>query len=139
MKFVFFLLFAFSSAPAFSETLLASRTIRSQEIIGPEDVVLAAGNYAGGVSDPSLLIGMEARVALYAGRPIRLGDVSTPAVVERNAIITLIYDRAGLVISTEGRALERAAAGDYIRVMNLASRTTITARVEENGSATVSN
>jgi len=81
---------------------------------------------------------MEARVALYAGRPIRQGDVGPPAVVDRNQIIPLVYMRSGVMISTEGRALDRAGPGDLIRVMNLSSRSTVTARVGSDGAAYVS-
>jgi len=41
------------------------------------------------------------------------------------------------VISTEGRALDRAGPGDFIRVMNLTSRATVTARVDGSGTAHV--
>ena len=93
---------------------------------------------AGGIADPALAIGQEARVALYAGRPIRSADLATPAIVERNQIIQIIYRQGGIVISTEGRALDRAGPGDWIRVMNLSSRATITAQIHESGVALVS-
>jgi len=91
----------------------------------------------GGLSAPSEAIGLEARVALYAGRPIRAADIGPPAVIERNQIIPLVYRRAGIVISTEGRALDRAGPGDLIRVMNLSSRATVTAQIDAAGSAIV--
>lgn len=127
------------AAPATADTIVAARTIPARTILMPEDLALREGDVAGGVSDPGMLLGQEARVALYAGRPIRLSDVGPPAVVERNAVIPLIYRNGGLVISTEGRALDRAGPGDVIRVMNLASRTTVTARIDETGAAHVFN
>ena len=39
---------------------------------------------------------------------------------------------------TEGRALARAGAGDYVRVMNLASRATVMGRVLQDGQIEVS-
>ncbi|QEE37160.1 flagellar basal body P-ring formation protein FlgA [Octadecabacter sp. SW4] len=124
--------------PAGAETLVAARTIPARTIIGPDDLLLRDIATTGGITDPSVLIGMEARVALYAGRPIRQGDVGPPAVVDRNQIIPLVYMRSGVMISTEGRALDRAGPGDLIRVMNLSSRSTVTARVGSDGAAYVS-
>ncbi|WP_296418224.1 flagellar basal body P-ring formation chaperone FlgA [Pseudooctadecabacter sp.] len=121
-----------------AETLIAARTIPARTILGPEDILIRDVSVAGGMADPSLAIGQEARVALYAGRPIRSADLSAPAVVERNQIIQIIYRRGGIVISTEGRALDRAGPGDWIRVMNLSSRATITAQIHESGVAVVS-
>ncbi len=122
---------------ALAETLVAARTIRAQELIGPEDLILRDVQMAGGLADPAVVIGMEARVAIYAGRPIRPGDIGTPSVVDRNEVIPLIYSSGGLRISTEGRALGRAGPGEIIRVMNLSSRTTVTARIDQYGAAHV--
>ena len=127
-----------AALPAAADTLVATRTIRPQEIIGPADLVLQPIEVAGAVSDPALLVGQEARVALYAGRPVRTTDVGPPAVVERNAIVPLIYNHNGLNIATEGRALDRAGPGEIIRVMNVASRTTVSARIGADGAAYVS-
>ncbi|MEL6958408.1 MAG: flagellar basal body P-ring formation chaperone FlgA, partial [Pseudomonadota bacterium] len=92
----------------------------------------------GALSDPTLAVGLEARVALYAGRPIRPGDIGPPAVVERNQIIPLVFANSVITITTEGRALDRAGPGDFIRVMNLSSRITVTARIDATGAAHVS-
>jgi len=128
-----------SAAPALADTLVATRTIRPQEILQPGDLMLQAVEVPGGVSDSDLLVGQEARVALYAGRPVRAGDVGPPALVERNALVPLIYSTSGLTISTEGRALDRAGPGELVRVMNLASRTTVSARIGPDGAAYVSH
>ncbi|WP_375279458.1 flagellar basal body P-ring formation chaperone FlgA [Pseudooctadecabacter sp.] len=121
-----------------AETLIAARTIPARTILAPEDILIRDVSVAGGIADPALAIGQEARVALYAGRPIRSADLATPAIVERNQIIQIIYRQGGIVISTEGRALDRAGPGDWIRVMNLSSRATITAQIHESGVALVS-
>lgn len=125
-------------SPAAAETIVAARTIPAQTLIALDDLLLRDVTIAGGESDPLLFVGMESRVALYAGRPIRVGDVSFPAVVERNQIIPLIFVRNGLKISTEGRSLARAGPGEMIRIMNLASRSTVSARIGEDGAAYVS-
>ena len=49
----------------------------------------------------------------------------------------MIYADGPLRIATEGRALDRAAAGEAVRVMNLASRQTVTGTVAPDGSIEV--
>lgn len=114
-----------------AETVVAARTIRAQQILAPEDLRLVAGE--GAVADPADVIGLEARRTLYAGRPVSLDDLGPPAIVERNEIVPLAYSRGGLQILSEGRALARGGVGEVIRVMNLASRTTIQGRITAEG------
>ena len=118
---------------AAAETIVAARTIPAQSILQAEDLTVSDRDFAGGVTNAALLIGKEAKVALFPGRPIRVGDVGTPAIVERNQIIELIYETNGLTITTDGRSLGRAGPGDVVRVMNLASRTTVIALITEEG------
>lgn len=122
-----------------AETVIAARTIPAQSIIYESDLAILDHVIPGSITDPAIVIGQEARIALYAGRPIREGDFSPPAVVDRNDIIPLIYQGGALMISTEGRALERAGPGEFIRVMNISSRNTVTARIAEDGTAYVSS
>lgn len=91
----------------------------------------------GALADPLSVIGQEARVALFAGRPIRGSDIGQPAVVDRNQVVPLLFESVGLLIRTEGRALDRAGPGDVIRVMNISSRTTVTATIDAAGVAHV--
>ena len=130
------LLFAFAG-PAAAETLVPSRTIRAQDIIAAEDLVVIARTTPGALSDPLEAIGQEARTTLYANRPIRPGDIGAPALIDRNQIVPLNYVTGGLRILTEGRALARGGVGDVIRVMNLSSRTTVSGRIAADGSVHV--
>lgn len=120
-----------------ADVLVAARTIPAQSLIGPDDLMLRNIDDPNGTEDPLLLIGMEARIALYAGRPVRPADVGFPAIVDRNEIVPLIFQSGGLLIATEGRALGRAGVGEIIRVMNLTSRNTVTARIADDGAAYV--
>ncbi|MEX5727911.1 flagella basal body P-ring formation protein FlgA [Rhodovulum iodosum] len=118
---------------AAAETVVASRTIRSQAVLGPADVALIVADVPGALDRPEAAIGLEARVMLYAGRPIRAADLAPPALVERNQIVTLEYRNGPLRLTAEGRALGRAGAGEALRVMNLASRGTVRGVVARNG------
>jgi len=127
------------AAPGHADVVVALRTIPAQSLIGADDLGLRDVDVPGGLDDPALIIGMEARVALYANRPIRPADVGFPAIIDRNDLVVLIYQRGNLLISTEGRALDRAGPGDLIQVMNLASRNAVTARIGADGAAYVSH
>ncbi|NSX54673.1 flagellar basal body P-ring formation chaperone FlgA [Parasulfitobacter algicola] len=129
---------AFLAMPAMAETLIASKTIRAQSIITPGDITVTDVAVAGAFTDPIQVIGQEARVVLYAGRPIRPGEVGPPALVERNQIVSLLFKQGGLTIATEGRALGRGGIGDLIRVMNLSSRSTVSGTVTPQGTVIVS-
>jgi len=126
------------AGPAGADTVVPVRTIRAQEVIVPGDLRLRAADVAGSFTAIEEVAGLEARVALYPGRPVRPGDVGPPAIVERNQMIVLTYARGGLMIRTEGRALDRAGVGDPVKVMNPSSRTTVMGRVQPDGSISVS-
>ena len=123
--------------PSWSDTIVAARTIRPQTILTLSDMAIKSGKVPGGVEDPAALVGLETRVALYAGRPIRMNDVGPPALVERNQIVPLVFNSNGISILTEGRVLDRAAPGEFVRVMNLSSRSTVSGKVMPDGSVAV--
>lgn len=128
------LLLALSAGAAAADVLLASRTLRAGTLIGAGDVVLSVGTAPpGAATHPDEAIGLEARVTLYSGRPIPVASLGPPALVERNQLVTLVFQRSGLEIRADGRALERGAEGDAIRIMNLASRSTVTGTVAGTG------
>lgn len=124
--------------PASADVLLAARTMRAGTALTAQDVVLLSDPAPlGAANHPDEVVGMEARVTLYSGRPIPLASLGPPALVERNQLVTLSFSRGGLDIRADGRALGRGAQGDMIRIMNLASRTTVTGTVAGPGLVTV--
>jgi len=121
------------AGPVSAESLIAARAIVGSSIVGEADIRIARRKIEGALTDPASVVGREARVTIYAGRPIRAGDLRAPALIERNDIVRLRYRSGGLIIEADGRALGRGAAGDRISVMNLTSRTTLSGLVRENG------
>ena len=126
-----------TAGAAAADTPAAARTIRAQTILAPSDLTTIPGEVPGAIGDLAAIVGQEARVALYAGRPIMPGDVGPPALVDRNQVVRLVHDAGGLSIVTEGRALGRGGVGDALRVMNLASRATVTGIVQPDGTVAV--
>ena len=123
--------------PLWADSLVATRVIAPQTELTADDITAVAMDIPGAMSDAVAVIGQEARVAIYPGRPIRAGDLGQSALVERNQIIPLAYVAGGLTILTEGRALSRGGVGEVIEVMNLASRATVSAEIGADGVARV--
>ena len=127
------------AGPAGADSLVATHTIRAQSVVAVEDFAVVDADIPGALTDPATAIGLEARITIYAGRPITASDVGAAAVVERNQTVSLVYRSGGLSILTEGRALSRGGAGDVIKVMNLSSHTTVTGTVKVDGTVSVNS
>ena len=130
-------LILFMPGMAMADSVVATRTIRAQSVVQADDVTLVAAEIPNALAQLADAIGREARVSIYAGRPILASDLGAPAVVDRNQIVPLVYQSGALAILTEGRALARGGVGDVIRVMNLASRSTVSGRIATDGTVHV--
>ena len=93
-----------------------------------------AGN---AITDPKQLIGMTARRPLRAEQMLRLPDVSMAAAIKRGSIVTLIVATDAMTLTTQGRALEDAALGQPIRVVNTMSNKQLTGIVKDGTTVTI--
>ncbi|KPP83531.1 MAG: flagella basal body P-ring formation protein FlgA [Rhodobacteraceae bacterium HLUCCO07] len=128
---------ALLAMPALADVVVPVHTIRPQSVIGQGDLALRPLPGVEGFDSVDELIGLEARVALYAGRPIRPQDVGPPATIERNQLVLLVFARGELEIRAEGRALDRAGKGEVIKVMNTSSRNIVMGVVRPDGTVLV--
>jgi flagellar basal body P-ring formation protein FlgA len=80
---------------------------------------------AAGMADPAEVAGRAARSALRAGTVLREQDLVRPALVERNSMVTVIYEAPGLSLSMRGKALAAGALGDSVPVVNPQSKRTV--------------
>ncbi|WP_299728755.1 flagellar basal body P-ring formation chaperone FlgA [uncultured Tateyamaria sp.] len=131
---IVFLLAASSSA---SDVVTPTRTLRPGTLITHADLTVQDVDRTGMFDRIEDVAGQEARIALYAGRPIPFEAIGPPALINRNEIVVLHFRAGGLSISTEGRALERGGVGDRVRIMNLSSRATLFGFVQPDGSIKV--
>lgn len=127
------LLFLLMPLGAMADSLVATRAISARATLTAEDMALVDAEIPGALAEARLAIGQETRVAIYPGRAIRAEDIGPIAIVNRNQVVPLTYQSGGLVIVTEGRALDRGGAGDTISVMNLASRTKVFGQIGVDG------
>ncbi|MDD7970157.1 flagellar basal body P-ring formation chaperone FlgA [Roseinatronobacter alkalisoli] len=138
MRNVLILLLALLPQIAAAQSLVATRLIRATEIIGPGDIAIHDTAIPGAAASVDQVIGLETRVAIYPGRPVRLSELGPAAVVERNDVVQILYRSGALTILTEGRALARGAIGDQVSVMNLASRQSVQGTIMHAGFVEVS-
>jgi flagella basal body P-ring formation protein FlgA len=131
------LLLTLVAGPALAEAVTVLRPVRAGTMLSADHLAFADVAAEDGFDDPRDLVGLEARVNLFPGRPIRDRDVGLPTVVQRNAVVPLIFRRGGLVITLEGRAMGRAGEGEAVRVMNLSSRSTVTGTATASGAVVV--
>lgn len=122
---------------AMADSMVATRTIRALTVLTADDFTMVDADIPGALTDPAAALGQEARVTLYAGRPILAANLGAATVVERNQTVSLVFRSQGLSILTEGRALTRGGVGDVIKVMNLSSRMTVTGTIAADGSVSV--
>ena len=134
-----FLLFvaALSAGAVFAQSVTPVRAIRSQTVLAAEDLALGEEAVPGGIGSIDEAVGLEAKVALYPGRPVLASQLRAPTLVERNAVVRMSYASGPLRIVTDGRALDRAGAGELVRVTNLTSKQTVTGVVAADGSIEV--
>lgn len=118
---------------ASATSLIAVHAIPARSVIERDDVRVSNRSVPGALSVIEDAVGMEARVTIYSGRPVRAGDLGPPAVIERNEIVRLRFTSGSLIIEADGRALDRGGLGDMISVMNLSSRSTVIGRIASNG------
>ena len=124
-------------APSLADSVVATRTIRAQSVIAAQDLAMVPAEIAGALTAPDAAVGQEAKVTLFAGRPVHAADLASPALVQRNQVVTVVYSVAGLTIRTDGRALERGGAGAVIKVMNLSSHLTVQGAIIPDGTVRV--
>lgn len=112
-------------APQKPVEVKAAQNLRSGTVLHGSDLLIEGENKA----PLDLFVGMELKRSVYAGAVLKPTDVGAPTAIQRNAIVTLEFVRGPLMITTEGRSLDAGAVGDSVRVMNLNSKTILTAVV----------
>ncbi len=106
--------------------VVATRRLALGEVIGPNDARLARLRAErvrpGQAQQLAQVVGQELRRPMAIEQGFALVDLGPPSVVQKNALVTLQLESPGLSLSVQGRALEAAARGANVPVMNLVSR-----------------
>lgn len=86
---------------------------------------------ANAVTDPKQLVGMTARRPLRSNQMLRMSDITMAAAIQRGTMVTLMVQTENMTLTVQGRALEDAAIGQPIRVINTMSNKPLTGVVKD--------
>ena len=124
-----------AASPAQVEVAILARPIQRGEILSADDFVYEprSPNLARGAIEADAAKGMEAVRPLAPGRIVRVSDIITPRLVRRGEPVLIAYKTGGLTITTQGRALASAGAGEQVRVVTNSTQRTLDGFVAGNG------
>jgi flagella basal body P-ring formation protein FlgA len=121
--------------------VVSRRPIEAGALVAPDDLAVerrpSAQVPAGAFATAGEAIGKRARVAIEGGRVLDHRSLESPPLVRRGDPVRIVIQRPGLVLSTVGRALENAAAGSVVRVVNPSSGHELAAEVIAHGQVRV--
>jgi flagella basal body P-ring formation protein FlgA len=122
------------------EAAVLTRNVERTEILKSSDVVVERRPKAEVGNDAAVrdqVLGMQMRHPMRAGQPLRVADLTKPDLVQRDQAVTLIYQTAGIYLTTRGKALDSGTEGDVVNVLNPQSKRTITGVVTGRGQVTI--
>ncbi len=73
------------------------------------------------ITNKSNLIGMSPRNSIDPMQQVKRTDVHPPIIVQKGDIITMILSKGGMSLTAQGKALNKGAYGDLIKVKNTSS------------------
>ena len=113
-----------------SSSLIATEVIRAGDLITRDNARAEDGEVS---EDDKAMFGKQVRRTVYVGKPIKAANTHAPYLVKRNQAVTVKYLSGGLEITLSGRAMESAAEGDSVTIMNTSSRELINGTVTSEG------
>jgi len=116
-------------AHAMMNVIALARSVRRYEIVTRADLIIerrprnrASRNF---VTDYDAAIGLAARNDMQPGRLLRATDLTKPQIIQRNELVTLVYQAPGITLTVRGKAAQGGAEGDVIGVLNEQSKRTM--------------
>lgn len=124
-----------ASGPAQVEVAVLARPVQRGEILSPDDFVYEkrSPNMGRGAIEAEAAKGLEAVRPLSPGSVVRISDIITPRLVRRGEPVLIAYKVGALTITTQGRALASAGAGEPVRVVTTSTQRTLDGFVAGNG------
>jgi flagella basal body P-ring formation protein FlgA len=112
------------------------QSVHKGEVISAENImskpVPSSQVFASTVTDAAQLAGLQAIRPLAAQMPLNKMHLRLAPAVARNASVTLRFRQGGVELTGKGQALEDAALGGSVRVLNPATRATLVGTVAED-------
>lgn len=93
---------------------------------------------SGGVPMLEQLVGRQLLRNQLGGTALRLADIVEPTLITRNQIVTLFLKAGAMTLTVKGQALNDAAAGQTVSVLNLLSNTVVQGIANSAGTVEIS-
>ncbi|MFZ5616009.1 MAG: flagellar basal body P-ring formation chaperone FlgA [Pseudomonadota bacterium] len=116
-------------------SIVAARNVPPGAILAEQDLRIVGGDDASIIF--AAVVGKETKRLIPEGAGVRESDVRAPTLVARNGLVRMEFTKGPLMMSTEGRALSGGAAGEIVKVMNIRSKTVVSAIVVAPGKVLV--
>ncbi|WP_119301938.1 flagellar basal body P-ring formation chaperone FlgA [Dongia deserti] len=117
------------------------RLISAGETIVAEDLEWQAVHLTrlsgNSLTDAEQLIGRMAKRPLKAGQILRQSDVAVSPVIRKNDLIRLVVKTGQMTLSVQGKAMQDAALGQSIRVINVNSNRQLSGTVIDAGTVAI--
>jgi flagella basal body P-ring formation protein FlgA len=122
------------------EAAVLTRNVERNDILKSSDVVLERrpkADVGGDAAGRNHSVGMQMRHPMRSGQPLRSADLVKPDLVQRDQEVTVIYQSAGLYLTTRGKALDSGAEGDLVNVLNPQTKRTLSGTVSARAQVTI--
>jgi flagella basal body P-ring formation protein FlgA len=107
--------------------LIVARTVPAGYVLGAADIVLRSGDLstlpANVITDQAQAIGKTVRNGFAAGQPLRSDQLIAPWAVQSGQSVVTVSNGPGFSVSSEGKALNNALAGQVVQVRTASGQT----------------
>jgi flagella basal body P-ring formation protein FlgA len=122
------------------EAAVLTRNVERTDLLKSSDIVIERRpklEIGGDAATRESALGMQMRRPMRAGQALKVADLVKPDLVQRDQGVSVIYQTAGLYLTTRGKALDNGTEGDVVNVINLQSKRTVTGIVTGRGQVTI--
>lgn len=126
-----------------AEVVTVARMVERGVVLKESDVIVERRPRAevgrDALTDRGLAVGLSLRIGVQPGHILRAADLVKPNTVQRNEIVTMIYEVPGVTLAVRGKAMEGGAEGDVISVLNEQSKRTLQGVIAGPGRVVISS
>jgi flagellar basal body P-ring formation protein FlgA len=109
-----------------------TRSVTAGEVIREDDLNWKQADSTEGLATKAEeIIGREAKKSLHADDPVHVDDIRTIPLVRSNDIVTGIWQKGGIRITSQFKAKSDGGKGDVITLVQLTGRDQVLARVTD--------
>lgn len=130
-----------ASAPPPGAVVVSARSLAKGHVVAPGDVYVARMAESrippGALRDPGEVVGRALARSVGVNVPIREPMLVDPAEVPKGRRVTLVAEAGPLRVSAPGVTLEAGRIDRAVRVVNLATRRTVTGRLVDGATVRV--